>query len=263
MPSLAAFSNAGKPIKLMMVGHSGAGKTGALTSLVKAGYRLRIIDMDVGLDALVHHVKKECPDKLDRIGYMTFRDKVKVGPTGETIVGGAKAYVGAVTALDKWEDGGIPSEWPADGPDKTVVVMDSLTSLGKAAFNWAKGMDPSAREPRQWYFAAQNSVEGVIANLTSEAFGPNVIVMTHIDLRESQTGIQGFPSAIGAALGPKLPRYFNTLVLMETSGQGQSVKRVMRTYPTAVIGAVKVPKDLPPSFPIETGLADLFSQLRA
>ena len=92
MPSLAD-RQAAPLVKIMLIGHSGAGKTGALTSLVQAGYKLRILDMDQGLDALVNHVQATCPDKLPSVGYMSFRDSYKITPTGPTVVGAPRALL--------------------------------------------------------------------------------------------------------------------------------------------------------------------------
>jgi hypothetical protein len=246
-------------VKLMLIGHSGAGKTGALTSLARAGYRIRIIDLDSGLDALVNHLQAEEPAALSRIDYMEFRDSIKVGPAGPMVQGAPRAFVNAVKAMDKWEDGSCPAEW---GPE-SILVIDSLTNLGRAAFWWAKAMNPGAKEPRQWYFAAQSAIEDVIATATAEAFGTNLIIMSHIDLIEAKDGtVQGFASSIGKALGPKIPRYFNTLVALETKGQGKQVKRTLKTLPTSqLILKNPAPMKIEAEYPIETGLADLFSKL--
>lgn len=260
MPDLSQRT-ANPVVKIMCVGHSGSGKTGALTSLAKAGYKLRILDLDEGLDALVHHIKEECPDKLSNIGYMSFRDSYKITAAGPVVKGSPRAFTGAVGALDKWEDGTVPSEWGTDH----ILVLDSLTNLGRAAFAWARQMNPSTKEPRQWYFTAQDAIENVIATLTGADFTAHVIVMSHIDLRTQGDGtVQGFASSIGAALGPKLPRYFNTLVALETVGVGKMVKRRFKTYPTAVLGTIKnpAPSKIEAEYPIETGLATLFEKLR-
>jgi hypothetical protein len=261
MPSLSDHS-ASPLVKMMLIGNSGAGKTGALTSLVRAGYRVRILDLDSGLDALVNHVKQECPERLASIDYMSFRDAWKIGPAGPTVVGAPKAFTGAVKALDKWEDGSEPATWGAE----TVLVIDSLTNLGRAAFAWAKQMNPTAKEPRQWYFAAQDAMENVISSATADDFRTNLIVMSHIDLVTLPDGsTQGFATAIGKALGPKLPRYFNTLVALETKGQGKAVQRVLRTLPTALLGTLKnpAPMRIEAEYPISTGLADLFLKLKS
>lgn len=258
MPSLSDRP-ASSLVKIMLIGHSGSGKTGALTSLAKAGYNLRIVDLDNGLDSLVNHVRAECPEALSRISYLSFRDRFKIGPAGPTVDGAPRAFVNAVKALDKWEDGSVPGEW---GP-KSILVIDSLTNLGRAAFWWAKATNPAAKEPRQWYFSAQSALEDVIATATSESFLTNLIIMSHIDLVEQSDGTtQGFASSIGKALGPKIPRYFNTLVALETKGQGKAVRRILRTVPTTQLTLKNpAPMRIEAEYPIETGLADLFSKL--
>jgi hypothetical protein len=257
MPALSDFSR--EFVKIMLIGHSGSGKTGALTSLAKAGYRLRILDLDAGLDALINHVEAECPNAAANIDFMSFRDSYKIGPAGPQVSGAPKAFVNAVRSLDKWEDDSTPSDWGAD----TILVIDSLTNLGRAAFAWAKQMNPASKEPRQWYMAAQSALEDVIATATGADFRTNLIITSHIDLRSMPDGtFQGFATAIGQALGPKIPRYFNTMVALEAKGQGKNVKRVLRTVPTSTLTLKNpAPMKIEAEYPIETGLATLFSKL--
>lgn len=259
MPSAADYTN-NKPIKIMMVGASGSGKTGALTSLVKAGYKLRIVDYDAGLDALINHVQHECSDKIGNIGYMSFRDKMKMTPRGPVVDGAPNAYVNSLKALEKWEDGTDPAAWGHD----TVLAVDSLTNAGRAAFQWARAMNPTSKEPRQWYASAQGVIEDLIANLTSDAFNTNVIVMTHIDIAETGEGMRkAFASSIGKALGPKLPRFFNSLVMAETKGSGANVKRIIKTTPTALMDLkTPAPMRIEAEYPLESGLATLFEKLK-
>ena len=47
--------------KVLVIGDSKSGKTGALTSLVAAGYKLRILDFDNLLDPLRAFIERECP----------------------------------------------------------------------------------------------------------------------------------------------------------------------------------------------------------
>ena len=259
MPKLAERQNSAL-VKILFIGSSGAGKTGALTSLVKEGYRIRILDFDNGLDALAAHVKHECPDKLDRIDFETCADAYKSSPAGPQIAGAPKAFVQGTKFMDQWSDGTKPMEW---GPE-TVFVLDSLTNFARAAFAWARGMNPGAREPRQWYKTAQDAVEDVLAMLTSAQFNCNVIVISHVDIREQADGtVKGFASSIGAALGPKIPRFFNTMLLSETSGMGKTVRRRIKTVPTSLIDLKNpAPFKIEAELPIETGLAQVFKTLR-
>lgn len=249
----------GEFVKLLYVGVSGSGKTGSLVSLMPS-YDLRIIDMDNGLDALVNHARAECPNRLASVEFETLRDKYKATPAGPKVSGVPRAFVSAINLLDKWSDGSKPEEW---GPEK-VLVIDSLTALGKAAFEWAVAQNPTSRDPRQWYKGAQDVIDNVIATITSEIFRTNVIVCTHIDLVESEGGAtKGYASSIGKALGPKLPRYFNTMLLAETSGFGKGVRRRIKTMPTAMLDLKNpAPMKIEAEYPLETGLAEIFKKLK-
>lgn len=258
MPSLTEH-HSGSFAKVIYIGDSGTGKTGSLTSLVAAGYKLRILDMDNGLDALVQHVKQECPDKLVNVEYETVRDKYSPGPLGPT-VRSAKAFVRAAELMTKWSDGSEPAEWG----DDTIFVLDSGTSFGKAGFEWARGMNPGAKDPRQWYFSAQQAFENTIAMLTSEAFHCNFIFISHVNYKELQDGTtKGYASAVGSALGPTISKYFNTLVMAETSGSGKNVRRRIKTVPTAVVDLKNpAPFKIDQELPLESGLATLFASLK-
>jgi hypothetical protein len=249
-------------VKLLYIGDSGTGKTGSLTSLVKAGYKLRILDTDNGVDVLKQFVMKECPDKADAVDFEGgLRDKFKPSLTGPVIKGSPKAFVRTHELLDKWTDGSIPSDW---GPE-IILVLDSLTTTGVSAFLWAQGMSPGAKDPRQWYFAAQGAIERMIDMITSDSFKSNVIVISHINYQESEAGSRkGYASAIGSALGPVLPRYFNNLIMAETTGSGVNVKRKIKTLPTGIVDLkTSAPFKLDKDLPLETGLADIFEKLRS
>ncbi len=95
MPALSSRSSS-TLVKIMLIGHSGAGKTGALTSLARAGYKICICDLDNGLDALVNHLTAEEPAALSRVSYTSFRDKMKSTPAGIIPDGSPKAFMNAV-----------------------------------------------------------------------------------------------------------------------------------------------------------------------
>lgn len=246
---------------MLLEGDSGSGKTGALTSLVAAGYSLRILDMDNGLETLKQYVLQECPDKLGNIEFRTLRDRYKASPSGPIIDGSPKAFVDAIKMLDRWKyddvDYGKPNEW---GPE-VILVIDSLTFLSDAAFVWAQGLNANAKDPRQWYGNAQDAIEKVLALLTSPNFETNVIVISHIKYIDNPDGSRkGYPTAVGQALSPVIPRYFNSVALCQTSAGG---KRTIQTAATAMID-LKNPKpfEMQPKYNISTGLAEFFGVLR-
>lgn len=249
--------------KFFYVGDSSSGKTGSLVSLVKAGYKLRILDMDNGTGILKAYVKKECPELMDNVDVEIFRDKYKVRQNGDVGVDGSpKAFTNAVKLLDKWTDETVPREWGKD----TFFVLDTLTTLGKASLAWAEGLAPTAKDPRQWYFAAQQAIENVVAMLMGPDFHCNVIISTHITARELQDGTQkGFPaSGAGSALGPTLAKYCNTMVLAESSGFGEKVTRKIKTTPTGFIDLKSAaPFATASSYDLGTGLAQIVEILKA
>lgn len=246
-------------VKALFLGGSGTGKTGSLLSLVKAGYKVRILDMDNNLYSLAAYARKECPDRLTNVQFETRRDRYKSTKGGPIVDGMPKAFVDSLDLLTKWSDGTSPSDW---GPDH-VIVIDSLTLMGRAAFEWAKGMNPSSKDPRKWFYTAQQAIENMIVMLTSDGFKCNVIVTAHIRIQEVEDGsAKGFANAIGTALGPIIPGYFPTVLLMETTA-AKPPKRTIHTVPTALIDLKNpAPFRVQASYPIETGLADIFTALK-
>ena len=265
MPTLAQHQSS-EFTKLLLEGDSGSGKTGCLASLVCAGYKLRILDFDNGLDSLAGAVKRTCPDKLENVEFRTLRDKRRATDLGPVIDGVPSAFTNALKMLDRWKyddvDLGIPAQW---GPDYWLV-LDSLTFLSDAAFDWREMMTKSVSkdgkyDKRMIYYDAQNAVENVLALLTGESFRTNVIVITHIRYTDNPDGTKkGYPTAVGSALGPTIPRYFNSVALCQTAAGG---KRTIQTVATAMID-LKNPASatMAPTLPIETGLATFVKTLR-
>lgn len=240
--------------KLIYIGDSGTGKTGSLVSLLADGYKFKILDMDNGLDSLVYYAKEQCPDKLGNVEFETIRDEYTSSKTGPRIKGQPKAFVESLDVL---------TEWAKIEDPNTIFVLDSGSAFGRAAFEWAKGMNPTAKDPRQWYFTAQQAFESTIAQLTGPNFKMNVILISHINYKEVVEGVnKGYVNAIGSALGPTIAKYFNTLILAESSGSGSNVRRRIKTMPTGVID-LKVPNPkVERELPLETGLSTIFKQLK-
>lgn len=248
--------------KFLLAGDAMSGKTGSLVSLVAAGYKLRILDFDNGLEPLKQFVYKQCPDRIDNVEFVTLEDKFKASPAGPVLDGPPTAFVRSIKLLDKWKyddvDLGAPYTW---GPD-VILVIDSLTFQSDAAFNWAYSLSPGTKDPRQWYKTAQDAIEKVLATVKGDNFKTNVIVISHVKYIERDDGTKkGYPTSVGSALSPEIPRYFNSVALCETRPGG---KRTIQTVATAMID-LKNPKpfEMAKSYDLETGLADFFKVLRA
>lgn len=258
MPQLSAPTNSAIT-KMIILGSSGTGKTGALASLVNAGYKLRILDMDNKIQGgiLPILVQRDCSDKMANVQYESLRDKWKASAIGHMPDGMPTAYTKALALMDKWSDGTIPKTW---GPDH-IFVLDSLTFFADAAFNWAQAMNPSSKDPRQWYWTAQQGVLHTLDVLTSDEFKANVIVIAHVAYEKFPDGsMKGLPAAIGSAIDKDVPTYFENMAMTQIVGG----KRTIQTAPTALVD-LKNPASFKmlPTLPIETGLADFFKTLRA
>ena len=263
MPSLADHQS-NNLTKLLLIGDAKTGKTGSLVSLVEAGYKLRILDFDNLLDSLKYQVLRRCSDLLDTIEYRTLRDRYKPTPLGPKLDGKAQAFVSAMKLLDHWTydttDFGKPADW---GPE-TILVIDSLSRLCDAAYDFHSSIATPGRsgeiDNRSIYGAAQDAIEMVLSNLTSEAFRTNVIVIAHIAYQDQPDGTKkGFPQGVGQKLSPKIPQYFSSVILYTNVRD----KRTIKTNSTALVDlANPMPFEMSPELPIETGLATFFETLR-
>lgn len=242
-------------IKSLYIGDSGTGKTGSLVSLLAAGYSFKVLDMDAGLGYFINEARRQQlgPD-LSRVEYETYRDRYVTTPAGLMIKGTPKAFTNGLAKMTEW--GSIEDK-------KMIFVLDSLSAFGKACYEWAKFMNPTSKDPRQWYHLAQQAVEATIANLTNPEFKMNVIVISHVNYKEVTEGVhKGYANSIGTALGPIIPRYFDNLILAESSGSGKSVRRRIKTVPTGVIDLKIAIPEFEAELPLETGMATIFEKLK-
>lgn len=242
--------------KLLLCADSGMGKTGSLVSLVKDGYKLFILDFDNGLDFFMKKIAQECPDKMGNVHFKTLVDEYGFGAQG-AFVKKADAFTKGTNMIGKWKEddgtelGGIGS-W---GPD-TILVVDSLSLLSRAAMHQVLALNnrlAAGPEQRDWMFA-QNNIENTLAALFSESVKCNVIVTAHVVGIEDANGIaQGFPQTLGKSLSPRIPRYFNTMLTIKTSGAGANKKRVIRTAPD---GTLMVKHSVAAGLPIELDISN-------
>lgn len=263
MPSLKDHQS-NEFTKLLLVGDAKSGKTGSLVSLVKAGYKLRILDMDNLLDVLKYCILEQCPDLIGNVEFRTLRDKRKATAEGSVIDGQPKAFLNAIKMLDRWKyddiDLGVPAEW---GPD-CILVLDSLSRFCDAAYDFREPLAVKGRDgkfdARAVYGDAQDAVENTIATLSSNNFRTNIIVIAHVQYMDLPDGTtKGFPQGVGQKLSPKIPQYFPSVVYYTNKGG----KRTLQTNSTPLIDlANPKPFAMAPSYPIETGLADFFGVLR-
>lgn len=283
MPSLASRPNSSL-VKLLVIGDSGSGKTGALASLARAGLRVIIADFDNGVQILKSLLS---PAEQEHVFVQTFQDERKPAVQSVTIgkedqmawgpiATKSTAYPLFIKALQNWEDLGSVNSWGSD----TVLVIDSGTMMGSAILDYILFMQNRLGQHAQIQEIgyAMDKEESTISMLTSSHIKCHVIFNYHIRyfggggaVREKKAGSEtgriieydsdelgrGFPSALGRKLPPKVPRYFNSVLKLEARPSGI---RAFSAIPTEQIALVKtiIPKSMPRELPLENGLAIFF-----
>jgi hypothetical protein len=280
------------PIKLLFIGNSGVGKTGALASLAARGYNLRILDIDKGVDVLGSLLTrpdsiyfKADPHSIDRVNVIQCSDSMKAMSNGALVADKVQGWARATNALTHWKDGesdlGPVTSW---GP-KDVLVIDSLSGLTKLALRYHLFLNAglyktrTQNEARRDVGAAQNYIRDLLDLLYDDGVKCNVIVISHVTAVTEAGGAApiedgksalltyGHPSAIGRALSPHIPRWFNNMLVVKAVRNGTKVERKIFTSPQEIDGALVVAKTSAPGrvkdeYPLEWGLADFFADVK-
>lgn len=279
MPSLNDHQSA-TTTKMLFVGDSGAGKSGALASLAAEGYKLRIVDLDNGLDVLKNLLTdpasdyvKRCPEAASNVQFVTVTDPMKnVG--GKLAPVKATVWQRAVSLLHDWKEldaAGKPIAGSELGSiatwgERDVLVIDSLTMLSNAALAFVLAMNGRlGQHPQlQDWGAGQALIESLVQMLYDEGVKCNVILNCHITYIGEQGQERGYPNTLGKALPPKIGRYFNTILMAKSSGQGSAVRRKIITQPTGIMELKNTaPTRVQAEYSLETGLAEYFKAVRA
>lgn len=285
----AALLKAMGAARIMIVGYPGSAKTGSLACLANAGFKLRVLDFDGNQEPLFQYCT---PEGLKNIDIASCEDKLRQGPRYTEVVGNTPhAFVDAWKMMDHWKytnpdgtvtDLGRSKEWGQD----TIVVVDSLTSMGVAAMRQAmfiKNKTPENNTDSTWGFAMAQQ-EAMVEQLTSTANRFHVIVLAHLkmvgpkDVRKGDDDLTKeikkelaqlvptrlWPSALGQALPQAIGGHFPTLLVAETVQVPASnkVKRVLRSNPRPELD-LKLPSALPHTgeWDVKDGLLQIFKLL--
>ncbi len=271
MPRLSNHQSKGTT-KLLFIGDSGAGKTGALASLAAEGYKLHIMDLDNGLDVLKNLLTdhssqyvKQNPKAADNVDFITITDQMK-NINGRLVPKTATAWTRAVKLIMDWQDGEIKLGPITTWGQQDILVIDSLTMLSTAALNFILSMNGRlGQRPHQSDWGdGQQLVEGMLQGLYDDGVQCNVIVCCHITfLGEDGGPLRGYPNTLGKALPPKVGRYFNTALMARTVGQGTMQKRKILTNTSGIVELKNTaPMRVLPEYDLSTGLAEYFKAVR-
>lgn len=277
---------AAAPVRALIVGYPGGGKTGGLACLLNAGFKLRILDFDGNLEPLLLHARPEMLGNLDAV---QLEDETRVGAQYIEPVGIPNAFAKALALMDEWKyknpDGtetnlGRSKEWGLD----TIVVLDSLTSMGEAAKLRAMKLMNKTKvttTDRVWG-VAMSEQEDFIKRLTSSANRHHVIVLAHLamigpkDVRKDDSELTKtikeeagalidtrlYPTALGWKLPQTIAQHFpTTLQAMSKPLPGRKVGHVLSSLPRPELD-LKLPAiNVPGELDISDGMLTIFKAL--
>jgi hypothetical protein len=219
MPAISVQSDS--PVKIMMIGKTGVGKTGALASLVCAGYNLRVLDTDKGIkllyslltdphypyaaiikekniniDAAVRYMPIDIPMGIRRVEERR-GDDVSFIPMLAPKTG--RSWNKAVEILFDWKDEDVNLGSIYTWTEKDVLVIDSVSTLAKMAYYYSQEMNNrlgSREEGRNYQRdigSAQRFVTRLCETIYSSELKCNVILITHIIRVDESHGLPGHP----------------------------------------------------------------------
>lgn len=249
------------PIKGIVVGNSGSGKTASLASLAEAGYYLHIIDFDRGTKILKSLLKKK-PHARGRLDIVPFTDTY--GGSPNVYPTNVKAWAGAMNQMTKWTSSSI-NRYPECL--QHVLVVDSLNFGSKFAFNWilkVAGRLLAPKEIQDWG-AAQDLMGGFLMKMYSTEVKCHVLMLSHISWQGTgESDIKmGFPmTSLGRSFNPQIGRYFNNVFLVRNTGTGPASRREIWTSPIDWVDLKAESLELKSHYPIDTGMADIFKGIR-
>lgn len=277
------------PYRAFHIGYPGSGKTGALAALANLGYKLRILDYDGNIQPLQGYVDPRVLADRQRVDVVTLQDKMKNNDKYVAVDGMPVAFNRGLELMKEWkykdENGeevslGKSADWGME----TIVVIDTLTTMGAMAKNRAMVMNnktPSNMTSAVWG-AAVADVNNMINIMKTGRF--HLIINTHkqtlgpadfIQQGDAEEVKEKKLEMIGDGMIP--PRIYPVgvtkpssqtihgalpimLEFSKTTKLGKEV-RIIDTVGSSLID-VKMPgRGLKKEYPIETGLADIFEAM--
>lgn len=284
----ASLLKGNTPFRGFIVGYPGGGKTGAIASLVNAGYKVRMIDMEGNYQSLVDYCD---PSKLDNLDIVTVQDRLRNADKYFEPIGIPSAFNDAVKLATHWKykdpdgnevDLGRPDEWGMD----TVLVLDSNSAMGEAALRRAIKMSnktPGNLTSAVWGSAVADQTS-FLKLLAAEKNKYHLIVMAHLRMISPEDFIkQGddeavtekkleaisqsmiptrlYPVAVTKDLSTKIHKELPTMILAEKKEKIGKTGRFLRTVSGSELD-LKIPSpNVKAEYPLETGLASIFKDM--
>lgn len=225
-------------VKVLLMGPTGSGKTYTIGQLIEAGFKVRAIFTEPGMESVGAYFKdrnKELPesyhwhyippagpdwaamiDSATKINTMNQKGLAALDDIGKSKY---REFIEVLTSLSNFKsdrDGSVHGAADTWGTD-TVLVIDSLSGLSMAAMNLVTGSKP-IKAMGDWGMAMDN-LERIITKLTTD-LRCHMIMMAHVEREgdEVSGGSSIMVSTLGKKLAPKIPRFFSDVILTQRVG---------------------------------------------
>lgn len=225
------------PIRLLLMGDSTSGKTGALAQLANAGYRLLLHDFDQNSRVITNHLTPQhAPIYIQAYGVARLTNNGMLD-AGKAVQQAAVKELNRFAAqLKHWNaDGDDLGSWDTWTP-KDIVVIDSATFMARLlVLAAAEHPKVNANEKTLYKYAGDFQTK-IYADLTSDANKASVIVIAH-EMPDGDRDTEGnivsnhktIPSGVGRAAAKQSSSYFTDIWQIVVGATG---KREIRTSAT-------------------------------
>ena len=234
--------------KMLIVGDPGTGKTSLLGGAANAGYKVRILDFDNGLDVLRAYTD---PANYDNIQYVTLVDEPGKPPrafdTATRLI--FKEWIDPTTNISL----GKVTDWGAD----TILVVDSASSMSDAALRKAlaaAGKTASDKLSQPDWGEAVRYVNTLLYVLLSDTVKCHVVILSHLVKSGEDNSSKEYPNVVTRTYSSKVGAKFNNIFRAEKRIIGKEEKVVLRTKAdprTDLKSSIsnQLPAELPPDLP--------------
>jgi hypothetical protein len=244
----------------MLVGPTGAGKTHSLRTLCDAGITPFVLFTEPGMRTLSDiscdklHYKYVPPatptwdallDNAKKINTLSFKALTQMGDMNKQAYG---QFLEVITTMNNFtcdrcgESFGDVATWRTD----RAICIDSLSGLNIMAMDMVVGAKP-VKAVGDWGVAMDN-LERFINTMTNNTFC-HFVLTAHLEREQDEVSgaVHLMASTLGKKLAPKVPRFFDDVVLCENR-EGKFTWATVSSNVDLKWRNLSGGKDLPPSF---------------
>lgn len=214
--------------KTMLVGPTGSGKTHSIRTLCDAGITPFVLFTEPGMRTLADlkcdkmHYKYVPPasptwddlaDNAKKINTLSFKALAQLGDMNKQKY---SQFLTVITSMNDFtcdrcgEHFGDVSKWQTD----RAIIIDSLSGLNIMAMDLVVGAKP-VKALADWGVAMDN-LERLITMMTTNT-QCHFVLTTHLEREQDEVtgGVHLMASTLGRKLAPKMPRFFDDVVLCQ------------------------------------------------